>query len=540
MIVAGLLAVLVGYSLSATMDKLFLKRLVPDRISAIALSCACAFVLMMAGATFFLTKVTHIESGPIIVPPLGYAVSFVIGLAAVGIIRIRGYADEYARNDDEIVFDPDYNDLSRYDAEILAFEERHGAKNYLRRHWAGCLPLTVSYWVNGTLLWILLVIAAEFLIGRMRSGGGSLRLLAAAGLIYLATSLLFWLWSSVGIWRSAYWHRRRGGSAGWGVAARTLVLLAAVATVFRSGDIALQAAELGNLAAGKDSVGEIAEMTASRDGRELFVRGSIASGSADRLRTLLESSPKAQAVVLNSPGGRLLEAERMAAMIRQRGLDTRVEDYCMSACTDLLLAGRERTAPEEARIGFHQPSFPGVTAGELRAETEEWRARYLAAGVDGGFVARALLTPAEDMWYPRQETLLEAHVLTGSELVVTGATEGEAGRRAEASRKARVARELEGFAAQINRAAPLRVDAVTTLDRASASGVTLTNVFSVRSVRADLSRARSKMLRVATWQACRNPQMASAIRNGATLVYSYRRSTGDRIFDVAVDRCPRG
>jgi hypothetical protein len=530
-------AFLLGYLLCWGMDRLFLKKLVDDRIAGIALSCGLAFVLVMAAATVALTWIVRsqpfVAGQPIVVPPFPYAVSLILGLAAVGTVRIVRYGREYEEGDEELVFDPDIYDQAQYDEEVLAWDEKHRHKNYIRRHWAGHLSLPVSYWVNGALLSALILVAVEYLIHRLAEGGGSLRGIAIIALVYLAFSGLLWVWSSVGIWRSAYWHRRRGGTPGWGLAARTLVVLSLIVTLFRSGDLALQAAELGTLARGRDSIGAIAEMTVSKDGGELFVRGNLAAGAAERFEGLLGGRPEVRRVVLTSPGGRMLEAGRMAALIRQRRLDTRVDGSCMSACVSLLLAGRERTAPETARIGFHQPSFPGLTPYELRSGIERTREEYLAAGVDARFVARALATPAQAMWFPSPEELLEAKVLTASDILVT--ENGDT--RPETPAEMRLRRGMQRAAGRMNASAPVRLDSLTTLERASASGTTLTQHIRIEVERVDVAGSRAQLNRDLRRQICSDVETALAVQAGGRFVYSYSDKSGKHLLDVAVTRC---
>ncbi|HYG46666.1 MAG TPA: hypothetical protein VD846_01880 [Allosphingosinicella sp.] len=535
---ASAAAFILGYALCWSMDKLFLRKLVDDRIAGIALSCGLAFVVIMVlasvGLTWFVRSQPYIAGRPIVIPPFPYALSLIFGLAVVGVIRTILYGREYEEGDEELVFDPDIYDQAQYDEEVLAWDEKHGHKNYFQRHWAGHLSLPVSYWVNNALLSALIAAGVEYAAHRIRESGGSLSGLAMIALGYLAFSVLFWVWSSVGIWRSAYWHRRRGGTPGWGLAARTLVVLSAVAILFRSGDIALQTAELGTLAAGRDSIGAIAEMKVSPDGRELAVRGNLANGAAARFGTLLAASPAVRTVVLTSPGGRMLEAERMAALIRDRRLDTRVDQYCMSACTSLLLAGRERTAPEQARIGFHQPSFPGMDAYEMGDAIERTRAEYLAAGVDSGFVARALATPAQSMWFPEPDQLIEAKVLTGSDVFVT--TRGGE-RRRETLTEMRLRRQLQAIAAQINARGAVRVNDITTMERASVSGTTLTEHYKIESANLDVAGSRANLTRSYRQEICSNVQTALMVRDGARFVLSYEDGRGRPVLDVRIEKC---
>jgi hypothetical protein len=536
--VATAAAFVLGYALCWGMDRLFLKKLVDDRIAGITLSCGLAFVLIMAIATIVLTWIVrsqpYIAGRPIVVPPFPYAVSLIFGLAVVAVIRTILYGREYEEGDEELVFDADIYDQAQYDEEVLAWDEENSGRNYLQRHWSGHLSLPVSYWVNGALLSALILAAVEYLIRRLAEGGGSLRGIAIVALVYLGFSAILWVWSSVGIWRSAYWHRRRGGTPGWGLAARTLVVLSLIVTLFRSGDLALTAAELGTLAQGRDSIGEIARMTVSKDGRQLLVRGNLAAGAAARFDGVLGKSPAVKEVVLTSPGGRMLEAERMAALIRARGLDTRVDDHCLSACTSLLLAGRTRTAPETARIGFHQPSFPGLSAYDLSDAVERTRAEYLAAGVEDQFVRRALATPAQSMWLPTPEQLVEARVLTGSDLFVT---DGPGPPRRETLAEMRVRRQMQAIAAQINSRGPVRVNQFTTMERASVFGTTLTEHYRIETDRLDIPGSRANLTRSYRQEICSNVETALMVSEGGRFVLSYEDGGGRPVLDVVIAKC---
>ncbi|MEA3054415.1 MAG: hypothetical protein QOG72_3318 [Sphingomonadales bacterium] len=528
-------AFVLGWLLCWVMDKLFLRHLVDDRIAGIALSCCVAFLVMMAWGTVGLTWLvwsTPYLAGGIVIPPFPYAVSLIVGLAAVGVVRTILFGRDYEEGEEELVFDEDLYDQAQYDEEVLAFDERHRHKNYFRRHWAGHLSLPVSYWINSALLSALIAAAVEYGGDRIRDRGGTLRGLAIIAIAYFVFYVIFWVWSSVGIWRSAYWHRRRGGTPGWGLAARILVVLSAFAMLGRAGDIALRARELGTLAAGGDSIGPVAEMKVSADGRDLLVRGSLAAGAAERFRALLEASPAVRRVLLSSPGGRNFESERMAALIRQRRLDTRVEDVCMSACTDLLIAGRERTAPERARIGFHQPSFP--TADEVREGIERARAGYLAAGVKRDFAETALATPAQSMWLPDPVELVEANVLTGSDVFVTEGGE----RRRETAAEMRLRRNMAATAERINARGPVRLDAFITMERASASGTTLTYHYRVDADRVDVAGSRRGLGQELRRQICSDVDMVLAVREGARFVHSYADSRGRHLLDIAITDCP--
>jgi hypothetical protein len=531
-------AFILGYLLCWGMDKLFLKEVVDDRIPGIALTCVVAFVVIMFWATVILTWLAwsdpYIAGRPIVVPPFPYAAGLVFALALVGIVRTILYGRAYEKGEEELVFDPDIYDQAQYDEEVLAWDERHRHKNYFRRHWAGHLSLPVSFWINAVALSALMAATVEYVGNRIRDNGATLRSLAIIALAYAAVSAVFWVWSAVGIWRSAYWHRRRGGTPGWGLAARILVILFALLILGRSGDIALRTRELGTLAVGGDTIGPIAEMKLSGDGSELSVRGNLALGSAERFEALLAASPGVRRVVLSSSQGRVFEAERMAALIRRRGLDTRVEDVCLAPCTDLLVAGRERSAPEQARIGFHQPNFPADDAYGMRKAVERTRADYLAAGVKRDFVERVLATPAQLTWFPSPVELVEANVLTGSDVFVTKGGK----RRRETAVEMRLRRNIAATAERINANAPRRLSADTTFLRASASGTTLTHHYRIDADRIDVAGTRQGIGRQLRRETCSDADMALAVREGARFVHSYSDRRGRNAVDIVIETCP--
>lgn len=538
--VATIVAFLLGYFMSIVVDRLFLKRGSDDRVVGIALSCALAFMLLMGATTYILTTNSPVD-GPIIVPPVGYAVSFLIASVGAGIVRMRTYGDDYASGRAEPPSDHEADDRN-FEEELVTFDDRHRGRNYFVRHWLGQLPLPLSYWVNGALLSAIILAVGNWLAARVEAGGGSLRSLAIVALLFTLITILFWAWSWVGIWRSARWHRHRGGSPAWGVAARAMILLTALTIVGRSGDMGLQASELGRLALGADPIGKVAAMEISPDGRELLVRGSLSQGAASRFTALLAKSPGVRTVVLTSEGGRMLEANRIAEAIRRRGLNTRVDDFCMSACISALLAGRDRSAPNLARIGFHQPSFPGVRPAELQAEIDATRTDYVSAGVNADFVQRALGTPAEDMWFPSADELIEANVLTGSDIVVvaSGARPRKRPEREpteESLGEKRLRSELKALAAHINSSSPRRLDSLTTLQRASASGLTLTYFYKVEIAKTDASAAKAEMARLVRRQLCGDKAMAAAVRDGGRFVFSYDTPSGNHLFDFAARTC---
>ncbi|WP_374675378.1 ATP-dependent Clp protease proteolytic subunit [Ideonella sp.] len=174
---------------------------------------------------------------------------------------------------------------------------------------------------------------------------------------------------------------------------------------------AQRAAEIGRIAFGLDPL-PAARVELSGDGRTLWLRGAIGTGSADAVARALGAASGVRLVRLDSPGGRVYEAREIAELLRARRVDTFAEGLCASACTVVLLAGRERGAAEQARIGFHRPQFAGQDDEALGTSHALIRA-YRDAGLGTAFIDRVRATPSRSMWYPARAELLRQRVLTG-------------------------------------------------------------------------------------------------------------------------------
>jgi hypothetical protein len=179
--------------------------------------------------------------------------------------------------------------------------------------------------------------------------------------------------------------------------------------------------EYALIATGKDPFGQI-DVKVSTNGQSVIVVGGFGEGSAVKIERILDAAPSATSLVLNSHGGRLLEARRLARIIRDRQLNTYVENQCVSACTYVFLAGRDRAATPNARIGFHQPTFPGLDSESQKAITQDMLNVYRTAGLSEKFIERISATPPEEMWYPTRDELIASNVVTRMSLGGEAAT----------------------------------------------------------------------------------------------------------------------
>jgi hypothetical protein len=300
--------------------------------------------------------------------------------------------------------------------------QRKARGHWFARHWRGELALPVAYWVNGVLVASLVPRAFEAAVrARDAASDTSLRTLAALQIFSVLLALGLQAWGAVGTIRSATRYAADGGSAAWAALARIVSAVGLVATIGVALLFALggEGRELFAIASGHDSLPAV-EAQVSADGRALVLVGPLGTGSGERALAAMRAAPRLRLVHLSSPGGRLYEATLIAREVARRRLDTYVEDQCASACTFIFLAGQDRGATPNARIGFHRASFAGMDSSAL-AGNRRLLETYRAAGVSPAFLERVEATSSRSIWYPTRDELVANHVITRVSLGGEGA-----------------------------------------------------------------------------------------------------------------------
>jgi hypothetical protein len=267
----------------------------------------------------------------------------------------------------------------------------------------------VSYWVNNLVLanWLPTLVLLMFFVLRPPH----LRANAAVLVISAFLQTGIWVWGVVGAFRSANRHVARGGTLLWANVARTMIGIAVFVFVVRLGTHTIPTMwSMAAIAVGHDPMSKIGVATTS-DGKSLWAQNMIGEGSAAAVDQALNSSPRVSTVILSSVGGRITEAESIALLVKQKHLNTTVQGNCLSACTYILLAGAHRSAPQSAKIGFHQATFPGTTNLGQMIIDHQMVDYYRSAGVTQSFIDRVMATPSVSMWYPTRDELIEAGVL---------------------------------------------------------------------------------------------------------------------------------
>jgi len=281
--------------------------------------------------------------------------------------------------------------------------------NYFVRHWRGELSLGVSYWVNGLLGAFVVLLTANFV---ERQNTISLPLWAALALVVYAIAIVASVWQFVGVWRSASNHVSRGGKKAWATLAEVVVVLGVINCIslfYRT--YIPQAAEMVSIITG-DARTPPYEIRVLPGGTEIEFRGGLRAGCAKKLEGILSAVPQAKVLHIESPGGRITEAEKMTQLVREHGLITYTSEGCWSAASLVLMSGKERVVAAGAKVGFHAGRLPGATLEQKGEMDNLVRTTMHSAGASEQFIKRVLATPSNQMWYPTFEEMLGAGVVT--------------------------------------------------------------------------------------------------------------------------------
>ncbi|WDR04440.1 hypothetical protein PSQ90_08765 [Devosia rhodophyticola] len=160
----------------------------------------------------------------------------------------------------------------------------------------------------------------------------------------------------------------------------------------------------------------------------LRLTGTIEPGSETRFANEIAARGEyVQTVSIDSPGGSVMDALAIGALIREKGFATEVAAgaFCASSCPLILAGGLERIASDKAAIGVHQiyaaaistdPQRLSRTAGLAMSDAQTTTARisrYLSSsGVDPALWLHALETPPDRLYYLSTKELESLKLVT--------------------------------------------------------------------------------------------------------------------------------
>ena len=211
-------------------------------------------------------------------------------------------------------------------------------ENVLGKFWRGEYPLPFSFWLigfGGNLL-ILFAMGVASVLVQGRDFDPFL-VFAYLGSIWLIV-IVWGMFQGIGTWRSARRYSAeksaQGRSIAWAVLAQVIVVLGAIVSV---GNFAIrggpQLAESWQMTFSGDPTIPDFTLRVMRNGTELEIAGGFKYGLASDVEKVVRASPQVKVVHLNSSGGRIGESEKLARLIRERGLTTYVSSRCLCIFT---------------------------------------------------------------------------------------------------------------------------------------------------------------------------------------------------------------
>jgi len=168
----------------------------------------------------------------------------------------------------------------------------------------------------------------------------------------------------------------------------------------------------------------------------LIARGRITDGDTQRLLGFLLSLPasdRVAGIVVDSPGGGLVEAETLAGVIRRAGFPLFVPPggQCSSACFLLFAAAPNRFVAADAAIGVHRANENGKETLAARTATAAMLKDVLELGVPDPIVAKLARTPPnQKSWLsPSDFAAMRVSIVAGGQPRASLADWGDADRK---------------------------------------------------------------------------------------------------------------
>jgi hypothetical protein len=282
---------------------------------------------------------------------------------------------------------------------------------YLIKHWRGELSLAVSFWVNFVLVNVLFSFA--FLLNSERAFTNYPVFLCRTSMVLMGVQLLVvFPWQFAGVWRAGTHRVRRSGRHGLSITVKVFLVLVLLYHVMDAVYHWGFYKETFAVAFFKDDLPDCI-FSLKADGTVLHLDGGLGFGVSDRFAAVLSQSPEIEIIIVDSTGGRIYEARKMAEAILARRLNTTTVRGCYSEGILLFAAGEERTLCKGARLGFREYYAPEPFRDYQDAQAEyrqDW-GFYQLRGVTKDFQEKLFSAPRNDYWFPSHQELLDGQVI---------------------------------------------------------------------------------------------------------------------------------
>ena len=164
------------------------------------------------------------------------------------------------------------------------------------------------------------------------------------------------------------------------------------------------------------------------DKSKLYLNGEIRAGDAERMALALSKMPRASYLTVNSPGGDIREALRLAQLVRRSRIGVLVSKggYCVSACFFIYLEGYWRIAysaqedgtllPFEKRqkrfgmVGIHRPYLKSTDGGVKSIQSQDdlmraARSHLILKSIPQYLIDEMMGRPSNDIYWLKERDL---------------------------------------------------------------------------------------------------------------------------------------
>jgi len=284
---------------------------------------------------------------------------------------------------------------------------------YLLNHWQGNHSLAKAFWINSLLVFGAFNLLSEQ-IGLFNNPETIITYARLYLLLMIISLLVILPWQIIGLTRTLFRCIKSRKQLIlsffvivfllWELTVLSLIIVKSPQKLMESVYISFSSYETGGYEL------SIQENT-------LLLDGKFSYGISKDFEQVLEENPQTKTIIFDSPGGLEFEARNVSSIIKERGLNTYVPEYCVSACISAFIGGKKRQMSFKALLGFHQgsPSLGSkeFTKDEIKDGLYDTIKFYKQQGIDKEFVKRFYRTPPDELWYPRIQELLKQGVITG-------------------------------------------------------------------------------------------------------------------------------
>jgi len=342
-----------------------------------------------------------------------------------GSFSLKGQSKETETNSDTLVSknissteNKNNSEIFKKAKNIIKNEESkdfNGDENpsYFIKHWQGKLSLGVSYWINYVLLSIIFTTLVAITYEILNFDFTNNPIFPSVFIVFIWLFVLVFLtpWILIGLWRSAENHIKRNNRFFWARVVQILVVIGWAQSIAQFINIGIpQIIELSKIALNKDGIPEY-KIRILNNGDELEISGGIKFGLTKEVKKYFLKYPDIKVIHLNSSGGRIAEAIKLSNFLESKDITTYSSRGCYSTCVDIFMSGKYRFIHKNAKLGFHQPFFPGASSSDLNKEIEKSKYFYISKGIKNDFVEKAFSIPHDDLWKPSHFELKQAGVI---------------------------------------------------------------------------------------------------------------------------------